>query len=106
MIMLSRTHALLMSDAFKKFETEKEELKKAYYEHIKSLEQHIEDLKALVFSPTSAKDIPLVHLEADAVISQRDEVMEVSQEEAAKQDFILRERDRIFSGSYEDQIEQ
>lgn len=103
-MLFTRTHNRILDELKKQHESEKEELRVLYFTHIKTLESHIEDLKRLVFSPTSASDVPLVHLEADAVMNQRDEILEVpvSKEKKEEYDFILRERDRIFSGEFED----
>lgn len=98
------THKSLVKELELRHLAEKEELRQLYHSHLQTLEARVEDLKALVFSQTSASNIPLVHLEADAVLSQKDEVTEIDEEEVQKQDFILRERDRIFSGSYDEEM--
>lgn len=80
-------------------------LTEQYEARISQLQDTVQDLRRLVFSPTSASSVPLVHLEADAVMSQKEEVMEVDPEEAEKMSFLLREQDRIFSGAYEEMAE-
>jgi hypothetical protein len=77
-------------------------LHEQYGARIAQMEDSISDLRRLVFSPTSATNIPLVHLEADAVISQKEEVMEVDPSESEKFEFLTREADRIFSGNYDE----
>lgn len=104
MFLLSKTHTALVKVLESRHAIEKEELRQLYHAHLQTLEARVDDLKALVFSSTSASNIPLVHLEADAVMSQKDEVTEIDEEEVQKQDFILRERDRIFSGSYDEEM--
>lgn len=104
MIIRSSTHNAAIKSLQDKHEAEKEELRQLYFAHLQTLEARVEDLKALVFSPTSSSNIPIVQLEADAVFNQRDEVLEIDKEEMEKQDFVLRERDRIFSGSYDEDM--
>ena len=76
-----------------------------YESRISQLQDQVSDLRRMVFSPTSATQIPLVHLEADAVMSQKEEAFEVDANEADKLAFLLREQDRIFSGEHEDMAE-
>ena len=63
-------------------------------EHIRALSPH-----------NKASEIPLLHIEADKIMSGSDEVMEVTSEEVrgmSEEDLrILSERDRLLSGNYE-----
>lgn len=71
-----------------------------YEAHIKTLEHQIADLRKLVFSSTSSTIIPAVQLEQDAILSQKDEVIELSQEEIAELQEVESEANRILSGTY------
>ena len=71
-------------------------LQEAHQREVAALTERIADLRSLVFSPTRADIIPEVQLEADSIITQNDPGMD---EEADEE---LRERDRLFSGAYED----
>jgi hypothetical protein len=75
-------------------------LEKAHAEHVQSLKDQIQDLKKLVYSPTSATTISPVALEQDAVLSQREEVIRLSPEEIEKMQEIEAEASRILSGMY------
>lgn len=75
-----------------------------YGARIAQLQDTVSDLRRMVFSPTSATVVPLVHLEADAVMSQREEVMEVDPSEMAQLDSDAREADRLFSGNYDEAV--
>jgi hypothetical protein len=77
------------------------DLKESQRESIRHLEQQVADLRRLAFNATSATRIPLVTLEADAVMSQKEETIELSQEELAKIQDEEAEADRIFSGTYD-----
>lgn len=81
------------------------DMQKLYEARIVELNLQISDLKKLIYSPTSATDIPLVTLEADAIISQKDEVIEFNSEDISETDKMIREADRIFAGSYEEHYE-
>lgn len=73
---------------------------KQYEARLVDKDKQIADLRLLVFAPPTANQIPLVALEADAVMSGKDNVIELSREETEK---ILEEQSeasRILSGTY------
>jgi hypothetical protein len=80
---------------------QQEMLRQGYLARIGALEAHIDDLRKLVFSPTRADVIPAAHEEADLVITQNEPILP-SEDEMRAQDDILREKDRIFSGNYDE----
>jgi hypothetical protein len=67
-----------------------------YEARITDLKIQIEDLKRLVYSQTSSTNIPLVSLEADAIMSQKEETISISQEEIDR----LEEADKILNAEY------
>lgn len=74
--------------------------KEQYESRIFDLKSQIEDLRKLAFSHTSASNIPLAALEADAVMGQREETIELSEEELRRVEEIDSEASRILSGNY------
>jgi hypothetical protein len=66
---------------------------------VTALAEQIADLRSLVFSPTKASEIPVVHAEADSILTQNDAPPE---DDNTVIEQALRERDRLFSGEYED----
>ncbi len=70
---------------------------------ILELHNHPESLKRLVFAPVNPP-VSEIAYEADQVITPVNDAPVISQEEADKADFILRERDRIFSGEWDQNV--
>lgn len=87
-------------DLIKQYELRMAETVAAYEARISELKSQITDLKKLVFSSTSSTHIPLVSLEADAVLSQKDETIFISEEEMARIQDVEAEASRILSGNY------
>lgn len=76
------------------------DLKQGYEAHIADLKAQMSDLRKLAFNATSATRIPLVALEADAVLSSQDQVMEVDPDELARLEEEMHEADRVLAGTY------
>lgn len=77
-------------------------LQKEHKKQVDLLLEQVADLRSLVFSPTRANDIPPVQAEADSIITQNEPF--VSEEETKEIDDALRERDRLFAGSYDEVV--
>lgn len=73
------------------------DLCRGYEMKIAALEDNIADLRRLVFSPTRPDFIPAEQQEADAIITQN----EPNVQDADEAEEALRERDRIFAGSFD-----
>lgn len=73
-------------------------MKEMYESRLTEMRARIEDLRSLVFSSSSASNIPLHSMEADAVLSGRDEVLLLHANEQAEE--VISERDRLLSGQY------
>lgn len=76
------------------------ELKAAHSVQISILHSQISDLRKLAYNATSATHIPLVALEADAVMSQKEETITISREELERISEEQSEADRILAGNY------
>lgn len=81
-------------------ETRIQEQAAQYEARIAQLKDQVADLKKLVFTQTSAFNVPLVHLEADAVMSQKEETIQVSDRDLEEAEKIQSEADRIFAGTF------
>lgn len=70
--------------------------------HIKSLQDEVANLRRLVIPSESAGNVlPVIHLEADAILSGSQEVMQISDKELKKQaEDANSEVSAILSGSY------
>jgi hypothetical protein len=71
---------------------------------IKDLQSQIADLKSLLFTPSS-QHIPVVHLEADAIINNTGETMHLHERELTADEIKRLEEEqseaaRLLSGSY------
>lgn len=73
------------------------EIKAQYEARIAQYEAQLADLRKLVFSQTSASQIPLVALEADAILSAKPETIEIGPGEITDEEL---EADRILAGAY------
>lgn len=82
------------------YETRLTEQGRLYEARISELKDQISRLEKLVFIQTSASNIPLISLEADAVLSQKEETIQISQEELERLSEIESEADRILAGNY------
>lgn len=71
-----------------------------YEARIKDLQQQIQDLRTLALPTTVSRSVPLISLEADAIISGKDEIYDLSDAERAEKDDEISERDRVLSGNY------
>lgn len=67
---------------------------------IADLKAQIEDLRSLVLPKNTPGVIPLVSLEADAIMSGKDEAIEIPDAQRAELDEIQSEATRILSGTY------
>ncbi len=68
---------------------------------VAALQDQIQDLKKLVFSPTKAHDIPAHQVELDQVLTQNEPKLPTD-EEVNTIENELRERSLILSGEYSD----
>jgi hypothetical protein len=75
-------------------------LTEAHYAHVASLEAHIEDLKRLVYPTQNYMHPTLDQMEADAILSVKETVIELTEEEQKRRSAEISERDRILSGTY------
>lgn len=73
-----------------------------YEARITQLESHLKDLRSLVFTPTSLAPTPEM-LEVDQVLTPVNDAPIYNASKEA--DDILRERDRLFSGHYDEAVE-
>lgn len=71
-----------------------------YEARIADLKSEIENLRKLVLPANRSGDIPDVHMEADAVVSGREEVLNLQSHEESEQDAITSEASRLLSGTY------
>lgn len=71
-----------------------------YEARIEQLKDQISDLKQMVHNQTSATHLSPIALEQDAILSQKEETITISEEELAKIRDIESEADRIFAGNY------
>jgi hypothetical protein len=67
---------------------------------IADLQKQITTLSALVTPPTSASRIPLLHLEADAVLSGNQESIVIDEIEQDRLRAVNTEADRILTANY------
>lgn len=74
-----------------------------YESRIQALQEQIADLRQFVFSPTRANDIPAAHYEADQIMTQNEPKLP-TEEELQETEDAMRERDRLFSGNYDEVI--
>lgn len=101
MLMTKRAHLAHTS----LLERQIEWLKESHEREISALLAQIADLRSFVFSPTRANDIPAALAEADAVLTQNEpHVPEAQTDEEKEIDNELRERDRLFSGNFDEII--
>ena len=75
-------------------------LKSAHAAELAAYRMHLEDLQRLVFPPQNTTSIPLVQLEADAVLSVRETTVDLTEEELKRREDEISERNRILSGQY------
>lgn len=101
MFILKSTHLKICQELSQASLDQQAMMREGYLSRVLALEDHISDLKKLVFSPTTANYIPELHEEADKILTQN-EVYIPTDEELKEADDILRERDRLFSGSYDE----
>lgn len=73
-------------------------LTEQYEARIAALQDQISDLRRMVFTPTSATEIPLVAREADAIITGNSDVPKLPNEQELEDTF---EFNRIISGDYD-----
>lgn len=71
-----------------------------YEARISDLQAEVRYLRSLVSPPTSASRIPVLSLEADAVISGHDEAIDPTADQQQEWDDIQSEANRILSGTY------
>ena len=71
-----------------------------YEARISDLMARISDLREVAIPKNTAYSIPLVQQEADAIMSGKDEVIELTESQLAEQDAEISERDRLLSGTY------
>lgn len=76
------------------------DLKKQHEQHVEVLTKQLTDFRSLVLPQVKAYTIPASDLEADAVMSGRDEIIQLSKEELKELEESMSERDRILSGTY------
>lgn len=96
MIVLKAT----LESARKDFEARLRNQSELYESRVSDLKTQIEDLKKLVFAPPTASRIPLVALEADSIMSQREETIVMSPDEIARLEADESEANRLLSGNY------
>ena len=65
------------------------------------LSKQVDDLRGLVFPSTVPGGIPLIAMEADAVMSGKTEQIILSDEELKQREDEMLEADRLFAGTYE-----
>lgn len=82
------------------YEKRLQEQANLYEARISQLQSQIEDLRKMVFVPTSATSLPLVQIEQDAILSGKEEQVTITQEELAQLEMEQSEADRIFAGTY------
>ncbi len=68
--------------------------------HILDLQCQIENLNKLVFPKNATLDIPLVQIEADAIISGHQEAVDLTEEEKRQIEEIDSEAAQLLSGTY------
>ncbi len=71
-----------------------------YEARIADLKAEIGALRTLVLPSSRPYHIPVGQLEADAVLSGTQDILQLTPEQSQEQDEILAERDRILSGQY------
>lgn len=69
----------------------------------RAMKERIDDLKRLVFSPTSATEIPLVAREADAIISINEKMPDRPDSDMTPDD--MRAFDLLVSGEHEEGLQ-
>lgn len=77
-------------------------LTEQYEARLSTLSDQVQDLKRLVFTPTSSYDIPKVAREADAILSVSESPANPEQSDSAEADF--REAELVLSGNYEEEL--
>ena len=97
MILLRSTHQALLASAEEVRKVERHQLEA----QISQLRDHIKDLRSLVFAPTTSQPTPVAR-EADAILTPVNDSPVIEYSEGAEDE--LRERDRIFSGEFEEVI--
>jgi hypothetical protein len=76
------------------------DIQRSHAAEVRALLSHIESLKALVFVPHNTSNIPEAQLEADAILSVRENVIELTEEELKRRAEEESERSRILGGNY------
>ena len=76
------------------------ELKEAHERELSLLRQHLDDMQRLVFPPQNTSFVPPVQIEADAVLSVKETVVELTEEEMQRRENEMSERSRLLSGQY------
>lgn len=71
-----------------------------YEARIKDLKDEVYTLRQMVFPATRPSFIPVSQLEADAILSGRQDQIQQTEEEKATEDAILSERNAILGGTY------
>lgn len=71
-----------------------------YEARIADLKKQIEDLRSLNLPKVNSYLIPANDLEADAVMSGKEEVIHLSEQELKELEEAVSERDRLLSGTY------
>lgn len=67
---------------------------------IADLIKQIEDMRSMVYPSSMPKGIPYVQLEADAIISGKEETIALTPEEIRQAEEEIAERDSLLSGTY------
>lgn len=83
----------------KQYETRIAELKELYEARIKDLKIQVEDLRSLTIPRSSSTGIPLIHLEADGILSGKQDTTTIS-DDPDEQSKLDSEAQRILAGSY------
>lgn len=69
--------------------------------HIQSLKDEIISLRKMVLPTSTENALPVVQLEADAVLSVNQDVIPINEEEIRRQEFnVFSEASSILSGTY------
>lgn len=97
---LLQAHKEHIASLVAEYQARMQDQERHYLFTIETLKDQIKDLRQMVFSPTSATQVPLVSLEADAILNQQDSPVKLTAEEQARLDDIESEANRILSGNY------
>lgn len=96
----SNAHKAELASLSAAYEGRLEAQERLFNAHMETLRDQIRDLRQLIFSPTSATQVPLVALEADAVMSQQEVEIRLTLKEQEALEAIESEASRILSGEY------